>query len=63
MSEMLRRFIDDDSAQEVAEYAFLTLFIGLIGLLLWPVIVDLMGQRYTDYNNDVQDKWEPLPLP
>lgn len=63
MSEWLRRFWDDESAQEVAEYAFLSLFIGLVGLLLWPVIVELMGDRYADYNEDVQGEWEPPDLP
>ena len=63
MSEWLRRFWDDESAQEVAEYAFLSLFIGLVGLLLWPVIVELMGDRYEAYNDNVQGEWEPPDLP
>jgi hypothetical protein len=63
MSEFIRQFIEEDSAQELAEYAYLTLFIGLVGILVWPVVLDLLGARYTDYNDGVQGEWEPPPIP
>ena len=63
MTDIFRRFIHEDSAQELAEYALMTLFIGLVGVLLWPVVVDLLGARYTDYNDNVQGEWEPPAIP
>jgi hypothetical protein len=63
MIDAVRRFFRDDSAQELAEYAFLSLFIGLAGLLLWPVVVNLIASNYEDANDDVQQMWEPPSLP
>ena len=58
MGGVIRNFLGDDSAQDVVEYAFLALFVGLVGIVLWPVIVTLIGARYTNYNTGVQNVWE-----
>ena len=66
MGAVLRRFLRDDSAQDVVEYSFLALFVGLVGLLLWPAVLTLIGARYTDYLDPVsgvQSLWEtPDPV-
>ena len=59
MRELLRRFVRDESAQEVVEYAYAVLFLGLVGIVLWGVILGLLGDRYTDYNDGVQELWVP----
>ena len=58
MRALLRRFLCDEAAQEVVEYAYAVLFVGLVGILIWSAVVQLIGARYTDYNNDVQDLWD-----
>ena len=63
MRVVLRRFFSDDSAQDLVEYAYLGLFVGLTGIVVWAGIVDLLGLRYTDYNNQVQSIWiSPDPV-
>jgi Flp pilus assembly pilin Flp len=59
----MRRFLRDDSAQDLVEYAYLSMFIGLVGILVWSAIVGRIGDRYTDYNTGVQNLWEPPPAP
>jgi hypothetical protein len=66
-----RRWWGDESAQELAEYAWLAFSVGLVGLLLWPIIVGLLSERYTDYIGDrdpnnisgVQQLWDQPPPP
>ena len=54
---VLRRFLVEDSAQDLVEYAYLAVFVGLVGVAVWGSIVQLLGARYTDYNNGVQGIW------
>jgi Flp pilus assembly pilin Flp len=58
----LRQFVRDDDAQDLVEYAMLGLFIGVVGVIVWNNIVTLLGDRYTEYNTNVQDLWV-LPDP
>jgi Flp pilus assembly pilin Flp len=55
----LRQFVRDDDAQDLMEYAMLGLFIGVVGVIVWNNIVTLLGDRYTEYNTNVQDLWVP----
>jgi hypothetical protein len=65
------RWFDDESAQELAEYAWLAFWVGLSGLLVWAAVVVLLGDRYTDYIGDadpnnitgVQQLWDQPPPP
>jgi hypothetical protein len=57
MGRLILSFLNDDSAQDLVEYAYLGLFVGLVGIVTWASIVDLMGDRYTEYNADVQGLW------
>ena len=41
------------------EYALLGAFIGVVGVLVWNNIVTLLGERYDEYNTNVQDLWVP----
>lgn len=53
------RFVTDDSAQDLVEYALLGAFIGVVSVLMWQGIVTLLGERYTEYNTNVPQLWEP----
>jgi Flp pilus assembly pilin Flp len=63
MQGAIRQFIRDDSAQDIVEYGYLAALVGLTGILVWGAIVNLLGLRYTDYNNNVQNVWFPDPPP
>jgi Flp pilus assembly pilin Flp len=56
---MLRRFLQDEDAQDLVEYAMLGMFVGVVGVLVWNNIVTLLGARYSEYNSNVQDLWVP----
>ena len=53
----IRRFVEDDDAQDLVEYAYLCAFIGLAGVVVWQNIVTLMGQHYTNANVAVENIW------
>jgi Flp pilus assembly pilin Flp len=53
----INRFIRDESAQDLVEYALLCAFIGLVSVLVWANIVTLLGLRYGEYNSNVQALW------
>jgi Flp pilus assembly pilin Flp len=53
----LRGFLADDSAQDLVEYAYLAVFVGLVGVAVWGSIVQLLGIRYAGYNAGVQTLW------
>jgi Flp pilus assembly pilin Flp len=55
----LRRFIVEDDAQDLVEYALLCAFIALISVAVWHGVVDLLRDRYTDFNDNTQAIWEP----
>ncbi len=57
MRDFVVRFIGDESGQDLAEYMFLGAFIGVVSVLVWANIVTLMGQRYTEYNANVNELW------
>jgi Flp pilus assembly pilin Flp len=59
MRAALRRLIEDESGQELAEYALLALFLGLAGLVVWNAIALLIGGLYQGYDAGVQGAWEP----
>jgi Flp pilus assembly pilin Flp len=59
LARAVHQFVRDDSAQELVEYAYLALFVGLAGILVWQAIVGLLGDRYAEYNTNVQGLWEP----
>ena len=53
-----RQFWLDECGQDLVEYALLTALIGLVGLAVWSTIVNLIGQRYGEYDTGVQNLWE-----
>jgi Flp pilus assembly pilin Flp len=59
MFRLLRRFLREEDAQDLMEYALLGCFVGVVGVLVWNNIVTLLGDRYDEYNTNVQDLWVP----
>jgi Flp pilus assembly pilin Flp len=57
VKNVLRKFIRDEDAQDLVEYALLGAFVGLAGAAVWANVVTLLGTRYTEYNTNVQDIW------
>ena len=57
MFELVIRLIRDDSGQDLAEYMFLGAFIGVVSVLVWANIVTLLGDRYEEYNSNVNELW------
>jgi Flp pilus assembly pilin Flp len=57
--ESVHRFVRDEDAQDLVEYALLGMFVGVVGVIVWSNIVTLLGARYTEYNTNVQDLWVP----
>jgi Flp pilus assembly pilin Flp len=57
VNDVLRKFIRDEDAQDLVEYALLGAFIGVVGVAVWSNILSLLGERYTEYNTNVQDLW------
>lgn len=56
---LLKAFLWDENGQDLVEYAYLTLFIGLAGLAAWLGIVDAMGTAYAGFDSGTQELWEP----
>lgn len=56
---ILFRLLIDEQGQDLVEYALLGAFIGVVSVLVWQNIVSLLGERYTDYNTNVPQLWEP----
>lgn len=60
--KMLGRFIADDSAQDLIEYALLAAFIGIAGWAVLQGMPNVMGATYAswiDTNNGVPSRWDP----
>ena len=53
----LTRFVREDCAQDLVEYALLGVFIGVVSVLVWQGIAELIGERYTEYNTNVNTLW------
>jgi Flp pilus assembly pilin Flp len=56
---LLRRLIQDESAQDLIEYGLLAATIGIAGITVVPLIPDLMATAYETWSGDVNDNWIP----
>ena len=48
-----------DDGQDLIEYALLTSFIGLVGILAFQTLGDAMRVAFNNWNNGIQSWWEP----
>jgi Flp pilus assembly pilin Flp len=59
---VVRGFVDDDSGQDLIEYAYLAAFIGVAGYVVLNSIVPAVGGTYNAWMNPttgVPSLWEP----
>jgi Flp pilus assembly pilin Flp len=59
MREICRRFLTDEAAQDLVEYALLSAFIGLAGAAAFGILANTLGTAYGNWNVGVQGLWEP----
>ena len=48
------RFFQEESGQDIVEYALLTALIGIAAILTWQVVADNVGVAYSEADTDVQ---------
>jgi Flp pilus assembly pilin Flp len=54
MTRLLLRFIREDSGQDLIEYALLSAFVGVVGILAWANISTKIGLAYQGWDTNVQ---------
>jgi len=63
---MWRRFVDDDSGQDIVEYGLLASIIAIAGILFLPTIATKMGANFGNWGTQVYNLWipaDPAPPP
>jgi Flp pilus assembly pilin Flp len=63
MTKLLHRLLRDDDGQDLIEYALLSAFIGLVGLLVWANISAAIGAVYQTRDTNVQNISRCTPDP
>jgi Flp pilus assembly pilin Flp len=61
MASFLVGLISDDDGQDLIEYALLTAFIAIAGILGFQAIGLAINTSYTSWDTTNQDLWEPPP--
>jgi Flp pilus assembly pilin Flp len=58
---LLRRFVFEESGQDLIEYGLLASIIGITSLIAYTSIPDKMGTAFKGWSSDVYDLWQPCP--
>jgi Flp pilus assembly pilin Flp len=61
VGRLLRQLVQDDSAQDLIEYALLTGIIAIAGILLFPTIQSSMATAYQGWNDNAYNISEAPP--
>ena len=59
MKDFCRRLIDDESGQDLIEYALLTTFVGLVAAATWNLTGAAIRTVYTSWDTSVNSVWRP----
>jgi Flp pilus assembly pilin Flp len=51
------RLLAEEDGQDLVEYALLGAFIGVVSVVVWQNIASLIGDRYAEYNTNVNTLW------
>jgi len=51
--------IQDEGAQDLVEYALLTVFVAIVGAMTFDVLENAIGNAYTNWDTGEQNLWEP----
>ena len=54
MQTLMRRLIQEEEAQDLIEYALLSAFVGVVGILVWANISTKIGLGYQAWDTNVQ---------
>lgn len=57
MRLLLQRLLRDEQGQDLIEYALLTAGIGIVGVAVWPAIIEAVGDAYAGYDRAAQQLW------
>ena len=57
MTTLLLRFLAEEDAQDLIEYALLCTFVGLAGAAGFNVLMDAIGVTYGKWDTQVNDLW------
>jgi Flp pilus assembly pilin Flp len=63
MRTMLRRFVVDDQAQDLIEYALLCALIGIVGIIAWANVSAAIGTTYGAWDANAQAVSATTPDP
>jgi Flp pilus assembly pilin Flp len=61
MLRLLTRFVDEETGQDLIEYALLTATIGLAGVAGIDLINAAINAAYTSWDSGVNNLWEVPP--
>jgi Flp pilus assembly pilin Flp len=60
---LLKKFaadlIQDEGAQDLIEYALLTVFVAIVGAMTFDVLENAIGNAYANWDAGEQNLWEP----
>jgi Flp pilus assembly pilin Flp len=63
MPPLLERFLSDEDGQDLAEYALLVAFVGVVAVAAWLAIEDAIAAGYTGWDGADQDLGASTPDP
>jgi Flp pilus assembly pilin Flp len=63
MPRLLERFLREDTGQDVIEYALLSAFVGVLGVLAWQNVGSRLGTLYVGWDSGVQTLSSCTPDP
>ena len=59
MKQLLKRFVCDDSGQDLIEYGLLAASIAAAGAAILPGIAQKMGQLFGTWGSNIYGVWVP----
>ena len=59
MKELLARLLEEESGQDLIEYALLTTFVGLAGAVGLTLIRTAINTTYVSWNGGMNNLWRP----
>jgi len=59
MRTVIRRLLQEETGQDLVEYALLTSLIGFASAGVFPYIMNAIGNVYLTWETSVNGLWEP----
>ena len=58
-SGCIARFVHEEDAQDLVEYAYLVLFTVLLACMWWLLVQNAIATGYVTFDTAEQNRWEP----